>query len=130
MIRLLTAKNTFDGGSASRKIPQVRTHRCYPLGADTAHPRLSWVLDYDRRGQKQSAYQVLVAWSEDDLRTEENLVWDSGKVASDRSVGVEYVGQEPRSGSRCVWMVCIWDGGKPFTLQRDSGVADGPSRKV
>jgi hypothetical protein len=36
------------------------------------------------RGQKQSAYQILVAGSEEDLRTKENLLWDSGKAASNR----------------------------------------------
>ncbi|MDQ3286150.1 MAG: hypothetical protein M3P92_10715, partial [Actinomycetota bacterium] len=62
-------------------------HRRNPLGVDTACPRLSWVLDSEGRGQKQSAYQVLVAGSEEDLRTEENVLWDSGKVTSDRSCG-------------------------------------------
>jgi alpha-L-rhamnosidase len=85
-------------------------HRRNPLGVDTAFPRLSWVLDSDRRGQKQSAYQVLVAGSDEDLRTEENLLWDSGKVTSDRSFGVEYGGRKLRSGLRCVWKVCVWDG--------------------
>ena len=44
-------------------------------------------------GQKQSAYQMRVAGSEEDLRNEENLLWDSSKVASDRSVGVEHRGK-------------------------------------
>lgn len=85
-------------------------HRRNPLGIDAARPRLSWVLESEERGQKQSAYQVLVTGSEEDLRIEENLLWDSGKVASDRSVDVEYEGQELRSGSLCVWKVRIWDG--------------------
>ncbi len=41
------------------------------MGVDTARPRLSWVLGFSRWGQKQLVYQVLVARSEDDLRTEE-----------------------------------------------------------
>src|SRR5919112_6043674 len=85
-------------------------HRRNPLSVDAACPRLSWVLESERRGQKQSAYQILVAGSEEDLRTEENVLWDSGKVTSDRSFGVKYGGQELRSGSRCVWKVRVWDG--------------------
>ncbi len=85
----------------------------------TACPRLSWVLDSDGRGQKQSAYQILVAGSEENLRTEENLLWDSGKVASDRSFGVEYGGQQLRSGSRCVWKVRVWDGSGNPSLYSD-----------
>ncbi|MCA1729966.1 MAG: glycoside hydrolase family 78 protein [Actinobacteria bacterium] len=85
-------------------------HRCNPLGVDVGWPRLSWVLESERRDQKQSAYQILVAGSEEDLQTEENLLWDSGEVASDRSVGIEYGGQEFHSGSRCLWKVRVWDG--------------------
>src|SRR5919202_262781 len=85
-------------------------HRRNPLGVDAARPRLSWILESEERGQKQSAYQILVAGNEDDLRAEENLLWDSGKIASDRTLEVEYKGQEPRSGSRCSWKVRVWDG--------------------
>ena len=85
-------------------------HRHNPLGVDAAWPKLSWVLESEERGQKQSAYHILVADSEEDLWTEENLLWDSGKVASDRSVGVEYEGEELQSGSRCLWKVRVWDG--------------------
>lgn len=35
-----------------------------PPGIDTPQPRLSWVLTSGERGQKQSAYQILVASSE------------------------------------------------------------------
>jgi alpha-L-rhamnosidase len=84
-------------------------YRRNPLGVGARSPRLSWVLESEGRGQKQSAYQVLVAGSEEDLRNEENLLWDSGSVESHRSVGIEYEGEALRSGSRCVWKVCVWD---------------------
>ena len=71
-------------------------YRRDPLGLDTVQPRLSWILESEERGQAQSAYQVLVAGSE------ENLLWDSGKVASNRSVGIEYGGEVLRSG----WPAC------------------------
>jgi alpha-L-rhamnosidase len=85
-------------------------HRHDPLGLDAVRPRLSWILESEERGQTQSAYQVLVAGSEEDLRAEENLLWDSGKVASNRSVGIEYEGEVLRSASRCLWKARVWDG--------------------
>ena len=85
-------------------------HRRDPLGIDAVRPRLSWLLESEERGQTQSAYQVLVAGSEEDLRAEENLLWDSGKVALNRSVGIEYEGEVLRSGARCLWIVRAWDG--------------------
>src|SRR5208283_4733300 len=54
---------------------------CNPLGIDVAAPRLSWVLESDQRGQRQDAYQVLVASSPDLLAQEKGDLWDSGKVA-------------------------------------------------
>ena len=56
-----------------------------PLGIDTPKPRLSWALISDKRGSKQTAYQIEVASSEEGLRAGKIDLWDSGKVASSRS---------------------------------------------
>ena len=85
-------------------------YRVDPLGIDERAPRLSWALQAEGRSQTQSAYRILVAASEEDLESEENLLWDSGRVESGRSVGVVYGGEALRSGSRCVWKVRAWDG--------------------
>jgi alpha-L-rhamnosidase len=85
-------------------------YRADPLGIDERAPRLSWALVSERRGQAQFAYRVLVARSEEDLASEENLLWDSGRVESDRSAGVEYEGEALQSRSRCLWKVRVWDG--------------------
>ena len=84
-------------------------YRTDPLGIDERVLRLSWVLESEGRNRSQSAYRILVARSEGDLDSEENLLWDSGKVESDRSVGVEYGGAALGSGSRCLWKVRVWD---------------------
>jgi alpha-L-rhamnosidase len=84
-------------------------YRINPLGIDERVPRFSWVLEAEGRGQAQSAYRILVGRSEKDLEWEENLLWDSGRVESGRSVGVEYGGEVLRSGSRCLWKVRVWD---------------------
>src|SRR5919107_2334376 len=85
-------------------------YRIDPLGIGERAPRLSWELQSEGRGQVQSAYRILVAGNEEDLEAEENLLWDSGRVESDRTIGVEYGGEELRSGSQCVWKVRVWDG--------------------
>ena len=53
-----------------------------PLRLDAAWTRLRGILESEKRDQTQSAYQLLVAGSEEDLRAEENLLWDSGKISS------------------------------------------------
>ncbi|MDQ4129350.1 MAG: alfa-L-rhamnosidase, partial [Actinomycetota bacterium] len=88
-------------------------YRVEPLGIGTTAPRLSWTLESEERSQVQSAYRVLVAASEEDLEAG-TLLWDSGRVESNRSVGIEYEGAPLRSGQRCVWRVHVWDGeGEP-----------------
>lgn len=80
-----------------------------PLGIDAARPRLSWMLRADRRGESQTAYQVVAATSLDTLAENRGDLWDSGKVVSDRNVHVEYGGKPPGSGARVYWMVRVWD---------------------
>lgn len=80
-----------------------------PLGIDAAQPRLGWVLEGGRRGEMQTAYQVLVAGSEARLKANRGDLWDSGKVASDRSVQVPYAGKPLRSGMRAYWKVRAWN---------------------
>ena len=70
-----------------------------PLCIDTLRPRLSWQIQDDRRGARQTAYQIVV----------DDGVWDSGKVASDQSVHVEYGGSPLKSRQRCTWRVRTWD---------------------
>jgi alpha-L-rhamnosidase len=60
-------------------------YRVNPLGIDVVKPRLSWILESDQRDQMQSAYQVLVAGSENKLKCNKGDLWNSGKVESDKS---------------------------------------------
>ncbi len=84
-------------------------YRTNPLGIDVARPRLSWKLHSTQRGAVQSAYQVLVASSEAELKRDKGDLWDSGKVASDQSIHVAYSGQALKSRQECFWKVRTWD---------------------
>jgi alpha-L-rhamnosidase len=84
-------------------------HAVNPLGLDVAQPRFSWRLRSSERGQMQSAYRVLVASSELQLGADTGDKWDSGRVASDRSVSVSYEGSSLASGEKCWWKARVWD---------------------
>jgi alpha-L-rhamnosidase len=84
-------------------------HRADPLGIDILVPRLSWEVNDPRRGAVQAAYRVLVVSSPELLAADEGDLWDSGRVASDRSVLVEYAGRPLASRARCLWKVRTWD---------------------
>ncbi|HVK03649.1 MAG TPA: family 78 glycoside hydrolase catalytic domain [Armatimonadaceae bacterium] len=97
------------GVSAERLRSEYREN---PLGVDTPRPRLSWELRAaaaSERGQRQTAYQVLVARDEKTLRAGRGDLWDSGRVASDQTIAVAYGGKAPETGARCWWTVRVWD---------------------
>lgn len=86
-------------------------YRVDPLGIDTPHPRLSWkIVDPDNvRGQKQSAYQVLVASSVENCQQDEGDLWDSQWIPSSQSVNNRYAGKTLTSGQPCFWKVRVED---------------------
>ena len=52
------------GAAAEGPVPPTKMRCEYlvkPLGIDVRQPRFAWVLGHTERGQKQTAYQVLVA---------------------------------------------------------------------
>jgi alpha-L-rhamnosidase len=84
-------------------------HLKNPLGIDVRQPRFAWVLAHTERGQKQTAYQVLVASSAELLAQGKGDQWDSGKIASDDSTQVVYKGKTLETGHSYHWKVRYWD---------------------
>jgi alpha-L-rhamnosidase len=80
-----------------------------PLAIDTREPRLSWVIEGDARGARQSAYQILVASDVAGLAADRGDLWDTGKVDSGRTIQIEYGGKPLVSRRQCHWKVRIWD---------------------
>ena len=56
-----------------------------PLGLDEPRPRFTWSLASETRGEKQSAYRIVVSRSNE-------TVWDSGRVSSSETTLVAYEG--------------------------------------
>jgi len=84
-------------------------YRVNPVGLDVLQPRLSWTLGSDQRGQRQTAYQVLAASSPEQLAAGRGDLWDSGKVLSDQTLHVGYMGQPLVSRQRVWWKARAWD---------------------
>ncbi|MFN3422815.1 MAG: rhamnosidase, partial [Armatimonadota bacterium] len=82
-----------------------------PLGVDVLQPRLSWIVeatDPNERGQRQTAYRIIVASSRQNLDKDIGDLWDTGKVASDDTM-VVYKGKPLSSLMECWWKVQVWD---------------------
>ena len=76
-----------------------------PLGIDQPTPHFGWqmkALD-TKRGYTQKAWQVVVT----DAKNQ--TVWDSKKVDSGISLGIEYAGQPLKPTTRYNWKVMVWD---------------------
>ena len=85
-----------------------------PLGIDSKKPRLSWTLQSNVRGQKQTAYQVIASTSLEAIQANRGDQWDSDKVVSSESAQVLYQGMPLASSTRTYWKVRVWDkDGKP-----------------
>ncbi|MEJ0091649.1 MAG: family 78 glycoside hydrolase catalytic domain [Limisphaerales bacterium] len=84
-------------------------YRFNPPGIDVTQPRLSWQVQSNERDQKQIAYQILVASSNELLEKNQGDLWDSSKIYSDDTVNITYSGKALSSGAGCFWKVRIWD---------------------
>jgi alpha-L-rhamnosidase len=85
-----------------------------PLGIDVTQPRLSWTLSSARRGEKQTAYQVLVASAPANLDRDAGDLWDSKQVKSGEMAQIAYAGKPLVSRAQAFWKVRVWDAaGKP-----------------
>ena len=100
------------GSAAEGPAPPTKMRCEYlvnPLGIDVTKPRFAWVLEHTARGQKQTAYQVLVAARPELLNQDKGDQWDSGKVVSDDSTQVVYAGKPLESGRTYYWKIRYWD---------------------
>lgn len=79
-----------------------------PEGVNNPNPRFSWQLESNKPDVKQTAYQLTVAASEDELNSETNLLWATGKVESDTSLFIEYAGKPLESGKQYFWRLTVW----------------------
>ena len=70
-----------------------------PLGLGIDAPQFSWNCE---GGIKQTAYQIIA-------KRKNELVWDSGKVASSAMTHVAYAGSPLHSREHITWTVTLWD---------------------
>ncbi|MDT4938283.1 MAG: alpha-L-rhamnosidase [Pseudonocardiales bacterium] len=83
--------------------------RTAPLGIGAAGLSFGWIVNDTDRGEVQTAYQVLVGTDPSDVAKGYGATWDSGKVSSDESVAVSYIGPALASAKRYYWTARTWD---------------------
>src|SRR5271170_7951360 len=80
-----------------------------PIGLDTSKPRFSWASDAKTPNWTQSAYEILIDSDAKRLDPGVASVWDSGRVASSKSVNIDYRGVSLKPEQRYAWKVLTWD---------------------
>ncbi len=80
-----------------------------PLGLDVLHPRLFWKLESEASATAQTAYQVLVAATQEGLDQDIGDMWDSGKRETSHSTHIVYEGAALQAESTYYWKVRVWD---------------------
>ena len=105
-----TAPNstTKDPGTSITPVPDADLYALYvddmnnPVGIDNKAPNFSWKTNSDRLGWSQESYQIVV-------KSGDTTVWDSGRVKSDKSYGIDYEGNALTSSTEYTWQVTVWD---------------------
>lgn len=80
-----------------------------PIGIGEEQPSFSWKVESDERNDKQSAYQIIVADNQRNIKNGQGNIWDSGKINSAKSHGVTYDGKSLLSNQKYFWKVRVWN---------------------
>jgi alpha-L-rhamnosidase len=89
------------------QITNMRTDcKSNPLGV-SVQPRFSWEIITAERNVKQTAWQIRAAATEKDLKAEKNLLWNTEKIYSDKSIQIQYEGTLLKSRDKVFWQVKV-----------------------
>ena len=104
-IALLISSFAAFGAKNTNVTDLVCEYHTNPIGIDILKPRLSWKITSTETNVMQSAYEIKVT----DQTAKGKVLWNSGKISSDKSVNIEYGGPELKSMQRVYWQVRVWD---------------------
>ena len=96
---------------ATLKVGRLRVENMScPNAVESFTPRFSWVNECseEERGQRQTAYRIVVAEDMESLRRG-RYVWDSGKRKSLESTYIQYAGGSLKPLATYYWKVMTWD---------------------
>ncbi len=102
----------FPSALLAESVSMIVNMRCEylvnPIGVDVAHPRLSWQIDDERRGAKQTAYQIFIGTDSTEVANGKGTEWTTDKINSN-SYLVKYDGKELLPFTVYFWRVDVWD---------------------
>ena len=103
----LIAKNSDHFSSPPTELSVEFIRKPEAVSLKDPFPEFGWIVP--KGSVFQSAYQVLVASSKENIDNNIGDIWDSGQVREANSSGIEYAGNPLKSGTIYHWKVRIWD---------------------
>jgi alpha-L-rhamnosidase len=97
------------GNESSLKILQIKCNGIENPSGTGKIPDFSWIMTSQKRGEVQTAFQIIVS---SDKKSSEKLkgdVWDSGKINSGANAWIKYGGKELEPGKEYYWKIKAWD---------------------
>ncbi len=80
-----------------------------PFSVDDRTPQLSWNIISTVRGDRQTAYEILVSSTARLLSLNKGDVWHSDKILSGQNLYINYAGKELKSRKKYYWKVRVWN---------------------
>ena len=94
------------------RIREIKTEEMTtPMGIDVAQPVFSWILEAEAKNLLQHAVRIRVG-----TKPGENDCWDSGRMETDRSIGIRYAGKSLLPCSRYYVQITVWGGFENETI--------------
>jgi alpha-L-rhamnosidase len=108
----LSIFNTFCQSATQLKLDEMSN----PLGFENLKPNFSWEIKPNGKSTKQTAYQIIVSSTEDNLKKDLGDIWNSNKTKGTASTKIEFKGKVLESRKKYFWKVKIWnEKAKPST---------------
>ncbi|ASU33388.1 alpha-L-rhamnosidase [Mucilaginibacter xinganensis] len=108
LVCILFILNTAFASAGARITGLKCEYLANPMGMDSPHPRLMWVMDDARQGAKQTAYQLSVGTDSVELNKGIANTWQTLKVAS-AVTRLNYNGKALQPYTKYYWRVSVWD---------------------
>ncbi|SDF92655.1 alpha-L-rhamnosidase [Pedobacter terrae] len=99
-------------------------HLVNPIGIDNPNPRLSWMMDDERKGALQRAYRIIVSTDSLQLKNKMNVQWDTDQVHSGNSL-ITYKGRALLPFTKYFWRVEVLDKDSKLVSSRISSFETG-----
>lgn len=94
---------------ADIRVNDLRTEQLKnPIGIDVRQPRLGWRIESNEQQVMQTAYHILVASSQELLAQGKGDYWDSGKIETDASQWISYLGKSLQVNTPYYWKVKVY----------------------